>query len=142
MKPYLLAFVLWSFVALVYGQTPGSKGQIAPEIVGKWCYYNLANGTEGKLSNTCVTLNADGTYEFFLDGSAMRQGSTIFSGTPLQQTDYGNWWVDNGRIYYDSQSHGQGSFQFQKMNHPQDKAVPMIVLNGQSFVSSTPRDAW
>jgi len=140
-KPLLLALFLGLFIDFAYGQDSG-KGQIAPEIVGKWCYYNLANGDEGRLSNTCVTLNADGTYEFFLDGSMRTQVNSIFPGSSAQQTDYGNWWVDGNRIYYNSSSHGQGSFQFQKMNQPTDKSVPMIVFNGQSFVSPTPRDPW
>ena len=141
-KPLLLTIVLGLFIASTHGQDSGSKGQTAPEIVGKWCYYNLANGDEGRLSNTCVMLNADGTYEFYLDSSTRLQVNSIFPGTSAQQTDYGTWWVDGGRIYYDSSSRGRGSFQFQKMNQPTDKSVPMIVLNGQSFVSPTPRDPW
>ena len=142
MKSFLLTLILWFLIATVYGQDSGSKGQIASELVGKWCYYNLANGDEGKVSNTCVTLNGDGTYEFFLDGFGMLKVNSIFPGTSVQQTDYGNWWVEGSRIYYNSQSRNQGSFQFQKMNQPQDKSIPMIVLNGQSFVSPTPRDPW
>ena len=141
-KSLVLTVVLWLSIAPIYAQDSRSKGQIAPEIVGKWCYYNLANGDEGRLSNTCVTLNADGTYEFYLDGSMMIQVNSIFPGSSAQQTDYGNWWVDGNRIYYNSSLHGQGSFQFQKMNQPTDKSVPMIVFNGQSFVSPTPRDPW
>src|SRR6267142_6300180 len=128
MRPLLLALVFWFFFASVYGQDSGGKGQIAQEIVGKWCYYNLANGDEGRLSNTCITLNADGTYEFYLVGAGMMKANSIFPGTVLQETDYGNWWVEGNRIYYNSPSHGKGSFQFQKMNQPQDKSVPMIVL--------------
>jgi len=127
-KPLLLTIVLGLFIASTHGQDSGSKGQTAPEIVGKWCYYNLANGDEGRLSNTCVMLNADGTYEFYLDSSTRLQVNSIFPGTSAQQTD--------------SSSRGRGSFQFQKMNQPTDKSVPMIVLNGQSFVSPTPRDPW
>jgi hypothetical protein len=142
MKSFAVTIILWLFLAVAYGQDVGSKGQIAPEITGKWCYYNFANGDEGKLSNTCVTLNADGTYEFSLDGFAMIKMNSIFPGTSAQQTDYGNWWVDGSRIYYSSSLRGQGSFQFQKVNQPTDKSVPMIVLNGLSFISPTPRDAW
>ena len=69
MKCFLLTLVFWILVTTVHGQDSGIKGQIAPELVGKWCYYNLANGDEGKVSNTCVTLNGDGTYEFFLDSN-------------------------------------------------------------------------
>ena len=141
MRHVFLTLALWLCIVSVYGQESG-KGKIAPEIVGKWCYYNLANGDEGKLSNTCVTLNADGTYEFYLDDATMLQVNSIFPGAAAQQTDYGNWWVDGNRIFYNSSSHGQGYFQFQKLNQPTDKTVPMIVLNGRSFISPTPRDAW
>ena len=134
-----MGIVLGLLSVSAYGQDPG---HIAPELAGKWCYYNLANGDEGKLSNTCVTLNADGTYEFILDGSALMRANTIFPGVTTQQADYGTWSVEGGRIFYESQMHGKGSFQFQKMNQPQDKSVPMIVLNGQAFASSTPRDPW
>jgi hypothetical protein len=123
-------------------QDADHAGKIAPELVGKWCYYNLGNGDEGKLSNTCVTLNADGSYEFFVDASTLVKVNSMFPGVPAQQTDYGTWWVRDNSIYYNSQSKGSGSFQFQKMNNPQDKTMPMIVLNGATFAPAVPRDPW
>lgn len=115
---------------------------IAPELAGKWCFYNLANGDEGRLSNTCVTLNADGSYEFFIDGATMTKVSSLFPGTPVQESDYGTWWVQGSRIFYSSQTHGKGSFQFQKMNQPTDTKVPLILLNGITFAPASPRDPW
>src|SRR5882757_7637343 len=41
--------------------------QIAPELVGKWCFINLSSNTADAITNSCITLNADGTFEAVLD---------------------------------------------------------------------------
>jgi hypothetical protein len=141
-----LTVKLLAFMALEIGWFTGfsqdSGAQVPQELVGKWCYYNLANGDEGNVSGTCVTLNGDGSYEFYLDGSMAVKLTAAFPGIPAQESDYGTWSVTGNVIQYISQSHGQGSFRFQKMNQPTNPNTPMIVLNGHAFVATTAHDAW
>ncbi len=91
------------------------NGQIAPELTGKWCFINLAAGTADVITNSCITLNTDGTFEAVLDRK-MLPNANSFSN--LQDSDYGKWWVNGNRIFYNSLANGQGSFEFQKLNHP------------------------
>lgn len=113
--------------------------QIAPELVGKWCFINLSTNTSDEITNSCITLNADGTFEATLDRK-MLPNSTSFGN--LQDSDYGKWWVSNGRIFYNSNSNGQGSFAFQKMNHPRLENTPMIVCNGIAFATTSNHEPW
>ena len=111
---------------------------IAQELVGKWCYINL-EVTNDVITNSCITLNADGTFEATLDRSTIPNGAS----TPnLQDNDSGKWWVKGSRLFYNSSSNGQGSFTLEKMNHPRLENTPMIVLNGAAFATVSQKDAW
>jgi len=113
--------------------------QIAPELVGKWCYINLSTTTADAITNSCITLNVDGTFEAVLDRK-MLPNANSFSN--LQNSDYGKWWVSNNRFFYNSTSNGQGSFDFQKINHPKLENTPMIVFNGIAFATASSHDSW
>lgn len=111
---------------------------VAPELVGKWCYVNLAL-TNDVITNSCVTLNSDGTYEATLDRSTVPNGTSLPS---LKDNDTGKWWFKNDRLFYNSVNNGQGSFSLQKVNHPRLENTPMVVLNGVAFATATPKDNW
>ncbi|HEV8511647.1 MAG TPA: hypothetical protein VGQ59_00125 [Cyclobacteriaceae bacterium] len=113
--------------------------QIAPELVGKWCFINLSSNTADEITNSCITLNADGTFEAVLDRKMIPNGTSFGN---LQDSDYGKWWVSNGRIFYHSNSNGQGSFAFQKMNHPRLENTPMIVCSGITFATASNHEPW
>jgi hypothetical protein len=112
---------------------------IAKELVGKWCYVNLNANTSDALSNSCITLNADGSFEATLDRSTL-PGNSSFAG--LQDSDYGLWWVKGNRIFYNATTNGQGSFVFQKAKHPREDNAPLLILNGITFASASPHDPW
>ena len=116
-----------------------SDQQIAPELVGKWCFINLSTNTADAITNSCITLNSDGTFEAVLDRKMLPNANAF---TNLQDADYGKWWVNDNRIFYSSPSNGQGSFAFQKMNHPRLENTPMIVLNGIAFATASAHDPW
>jgi hypothetical protein len=116
-----------------------NDGQIAPELVGKWCFINLAASTTDALTNSCITLNADGTFEANLDRSMLPSGTSLPN---IQDNDSGKWWMKGNRIFYNSSSNGQGSFALQKMNHPRLENTPMIILNGIAFATALPHDPW
>jgi hypothetical protein len=112
---------------------------IAQELVGKWCYINLEL-TSDLVTSSCITLNADGTFEAVLDRSTIPVGNSI--PTNLQDSDTGKWWVKGNRLFYNSSANGKGSFSLQKVNHPRLENTPMIVLNGIAFATASSKDPW
>jgi hypothetical protein len=138
---FLFAMTLLILAAAdLFGQNNEPQtGQIAPELVGKWCFINLTTNTADAVTNSCITLNADGTFEVSLDRATLPNAAS-FSG--LQNSDYGKWWVTGNRIFYNSATNGQGSFAFQKMNHPHLENMPLVVINGISFATASSHEAW
>ena len=115
------------------------EGYIAPELVGQWCY--MSNSLTSS-TNNCITLNADGTY--FYKGESSRTVSTpdLYGGTSSQGADRGTWYLKGDRIYYNSQTKGQGSYRLEKRNHPKNVGDPMIVLDGEAYVTATLKQPW
>src|SRR5882762_1204301 len=138
----LISFIFFASL-LLFVQThlfaQNKDQQIAPELVGIWCFINLSSNTADAITNSCITLNADGTFEAVLDRKMLPNASSFGN---LQDSDYGKWWVSNGRIFYNSTSNGQGSFDFQKVNHPRLENTPMIVMNGIAFATASSHDPW
>jgi hypothetical protein len=117
-----------------------STDQSVPqELVGKWCYINLEI-TNDLITNSCITLNADGTFEAILDRSTIPNGNSL--PINLQDSDNGKWWVTNSKIFYRSDANGQGSFTLQKVNHPRLENTPLIILNGIAFATVQGKDHW
>jgi hypothetical protein len=116
---------------------PG-KGNVAQELVGKWCYMNVySSGSGGSYSSECITLKADGTYEYYSESSR----SVEAGATSSQGSDRGTWSYDGARLYYNSPTQGTGSYSLEKRNHPKNKD-PMIVLNGRTFVTFFNKPQW
>jgi hypothetical protein len=136
----LVLTLLVSSASYLPAQSNDSQSeQIAPELVGRWCFIDLSRSTMDAISNSCITLNEDGTFEAVLDRK-MLPNANSFSN--LQDSDYGKWWVTGNRIFYNSPSNGQGSFTFQKMNHPRLENTPMVVLNGIAFATASSHEPW
>jgi hypothetical protein len=95
------------------------NGDIAQELVGKWCWTNVTStNSGGSTSSRCIVLNANGTYEYASERSMDTNTNAFYAGTSSQGSDRGTWYVQGDRIYYNSQTSGQGSYQLQKINHP------------------------
>lgn len=119
-----------------------TRGSVSQELVGKWCYINVNSTNSGSSSSsTCLTLNADGTYEYFGESSRSVNTADVNGGTASQQSDRGTWSAEGDRIYYNSPTRGQGSYQFQKRNHPKN-GDPMIVIHGSAFVTFYNKPPW
>ena len=129
----LLAFAAGDLLA------QNNDQQIAPELVGKWCYMDMATNTTDAITNSCITLNSDGTFEAVLDRKMLPNGSAFGN---LQDTDYGKWWVNGNRIFYNSPTNGHGSFNFQKVNHPRLENTPLVMINGVAFATASSHDRW
>jgi len=117
-------------------------GNIAQELVGKWCWINVnTTNSGGSTSSRCIVLNANGTYEYASERSMDTNTNAFYAGTSSQGSDRGTWYVQGDRIYYNSQTTGQGSYQLQKVNHPKNRD-PMIVLDGESYVTFYQKPSW
>ncbi|HQQ95856.1 MAG TPA: hypothetical protein PLX35_01275 [Cyclobacteriaceae bacterium] len=119
---------------------PASQtGDVPAELVGKWCYLNMTSNSQ---TSRCLTLNADGTYTYVAEGSRSVNTETLYGATASQDGDQGTWWVKGDRIYYNSRSRGEGSYRLEKRNHPKNTSDPMIVLDGEPYVTATLRAPW
>ncbi len=118
------------------------NGNIAQELVGKWCWTNVTStNSGGSTSSRCMVLNANGTYESASERSMDTNTNAFYAGTSSQGSDRGTWYVQGDRIFYNSQSSGQGSYQLQKLNHPKTRD-PMIVLDGEAYVTFYQKPSW
>ena len=123
--------------------TNAGTGNVPIELAGKWCYVNVTSTNSGGSSaDECITLNQDGTYVYHSERSMSVNTNAYSGGTSSQNDDRGTWYVQGDRIYYNSQSQGQGSYRLEKRNHPKNVGDPMIVLDGRSFVTATYRQPW
>jgi hypothetical protein len=123
--------------------TSGGGKRVAQELVGKWCYVNVnSTNSGGSSTEQCITLKADGTYEY--DGETSRSVNTnaYAGGTNTQSSDRGTWTYDGTRVYYTSSAGaGSGSYVLEKRNHPKNND-PMIVLDGTTYVTYYQKAPW
>jgi hypothetical protein len=121
------------------GTSKNDAGKVPLELVGKWCY--MSNSLSSS-TNKCITLNADGTYIYNGESSRSVNTPEVYGGTASQGNDSGTWYVQGDRIYYNSQTQGQGSYRLEKRNHPKNVNDPMIVLDGEAYVTATLKAPW
>ena len=126
-----------------FGSSPPAptkkEGKVLLELVGQWCYMNSTNNAQ---SSRCITFRADGTYSYLAEGSRNVNTPDVSGGTSSQDADTGTWYVYGDRIYYQGRIAGSGSFHLEKRNHPKNVKDPMIVLDGEPFVTTTQRPPW
>jgi hypothetical protein len=118
-------------------------GMIDQSLVSKWCYVDVNSYNSGaSSSSTCVTLNADGSYAYYGESSRSVNTQDYSGGTSSQESDSGTWYVQGDRIYFNSQSKGLLSYRLEKRNHPKNVNDPMIVLDGNPFVTAYNMPPW
>lgn len=114
------------------------RSGILPELVGKWCYLsNVNGGGNSRMSNRCFTLYEDGTYEFF--GETSSSGS--YGSSVTSESDSGRWSATAATIIAYSEKQGKLTLSYEKRNHPKT-GDPMIVLEGEAFVTAFQKDPW
>jgi hypothetical protein len=124
-------------------QNNTGQGQVAQELVGTWCFIDVNSYNQGGSSTSeCITLNGDGTYSYESESSRSVNTPDFYGGTNSQGSDRGTWYVQGDRIYYNSQTQGQGSYLLEKRNHPKNVNDPMIVLDGRAFVTQYNKPPW
>lgn len=124
-------------------QPQNGTGNIAQDLVGKWCYVNVnSTNSGGSSTEQCITLKADGTYEYYSESSRSVNTNAYSGGTNSQNSDRGTWSYDGSRIHYNSSmGAGSGSYLLEKRNHPKNND-PMIVLDGQTYVTQYQKAPW
>lgn len=119
----------------------GGNGGVLPELVGKWCYMANVNATNGgaRSSSQCFVLNANGTYEF----SGLTDSYNPNGGSTSQSYDAGTWTATESTITANSRTRGTSTtYRLEKRNHPKNVNDPMLVLDGQAFVTAWQKPPW
>ena len=89
-------------------------------------------------SNRCLTLNANGSYRY----EGMTDSYNPYGGATSQSADSGTWTATETTLTARSVSGKVVTYQLEKRNHPKNVRDPMIVLDGQAFVTTTNRAPW
>jgi hypothetical protein len=110
---------------------------IIPEFVGTWCYMSSLTGSNSYMSSRCFTLYANGTYEFKSESST----SGGYGSTAGQGYDSGRWTATRNSITAVSNTNGRTVYPIELRNHPKT-GDPMIVVDGDAYVTSTQRAPW
>ena len=119
-------------------QSSASSGSNPQELAGKWCYMSNVNASGGgRMSNRCFTLYENGTYEYYAETTS----SGPIASSASQESDSGTWNVSGGTITAHSRSRGTLVFTLEKRNHPKT-GDPMLVLDGDAYVTYSPRQPW
>ena len=113
-----------------------SEGIVAA-FVGKWCYLSSLGGASSYRNDRCFTLYQNGTYEYSGETSSSgANGSSVGS-----QYDTGRWTATATTLTAYSNSGGKIVYPIQLRNHPKT-GDPMIVVDGDAYVTFTQRRPW
>jgi hypothetical protein len=117
--------------------SPAAGEGIIAAFVGKWCYMSSLTGSNSYMSSRCFTLYANGTYE----ASAESSSSGAYGSTAGQSYDSGRWTATRTTLTADSQKNGRTVYPIELRNHPKN-GDPMIVLNGDAYVTAYKKAPW
>lgn len=113
-------------------------GSVPQELVGKWCYQsNVTSNDGGRMSNTCFTLNSNGTYQYYSETNS----SNPYGGTSSQSSDAGRWSATATTLTSYSNSGQTKTFNLEKRNHPKT-GDPMLIVDGGAFVTFYQKQPW
>ncbi len=113
------------------------EGSIIQAFVGQWCYQANLNSTNSYHSRRCFTLYANGTYEYSTDYSQAGADGGSSSGS----FDSGRWTATRNSITAYSKSNGKIVYPIELRNHPKT-GDPMIVIDGDAYVTQTQKPSW
>jgi hypothetical protein len=115
-------------------------GSIHMELVGKWCWVSqvYANNGGARQSNRCITLNGNGSYEYF----GLTDSYNPYGGATSQRNESGAWTATETSLTTRSAGGRVTTYTLEKRNHPKNVRDPMIVLNGEPFVTFYNKPPW
>lgn len=118
--------------------TTKNNGSVPQELVGKWCYLsNVQANDGGRMSEICITLNGNGTYEYYGETNS----SNPYGGSSSQESDSGRWTATATTITAHSSSGETKNFTLEKRNHPKT-GDPMLIIDGDAFVTAYQKQPW
>lgn len=118
--------------------TTKNNGGVLQELVGKWCYLsNVQANDGGRMSEICITLNGNGTYEYYGETNS----SNPYGGSSSQESDSGRWTATATTITAHSSSGETKNFTLEKRNHPKT-GDPMLIIDGDAFVTAYQKQPW
>ena len=88
----------------------------------------------------CFALNGDGTYHYHSETSSSGNANGAW-GTASQSDDYGRWSVTGNTLTGTSNTGRVATYTFEKRNHPKNND-PMLVINGEAFVTYFQKPPW
>jgi hypothetical protein len=89
-------------------------------------------------SKRCLTLNGNGTYAF----AAASSMTAAKGANKAPEADSGTWTATEGTLTTHSVSGKATTYQMMKRNHPGKVRDPMIVLDGQAYVTFFSKPPW
>ena len=115
------------------------EGSIHAELVGKWCWITVTAANQGGAqSSRCITLAGNGTYTRVGESDSYNP----YGGATSQSADSGTWTATETTLTTHSRSGKATTYRLEKRNHPKNVRDPMIVLNGQAYVTAYNKPPW
>jgi hypothetical protein len=107
--------------------------------VGKWCWIAVTTANQGAgESSRCITLAGNGTYTRVGESDSHNPNA----GAASQSADSGTWTATETSLTTHSRSGKTNTYRLEKRNHPKNVRDPMIVLDGQAYVTAYSKPPW
>jgi hypothetical protein len=115
------------------------EGSVHMELVGKWCWISVTTANQGaRQSSRCITLNGNGTYNYV----GATDSYNPYGGAASQSTESGTWTATETTLTAHARGGRTTTYRLEKRNHPKNVRDPMIVLDGQTFVTAYNKPPW
>src|ERR1017187_1605440 len=115
------------------------EGSIHAELVGKWCWITVTAANQGAgQSSRCITLAGNGTYTRVGESDSYNPNG----GAASQSADSGTWTATETSLTTHSRAGKTTTYGLEKRNHPKNARDPMIVLDGQAYVTAYSKPPW
>ena len=120
-------------------KAPAATNPNPPELVGTWIWISSFQATNGggSQSGRQLTLLADGGFSYVANSSS----SNPYGGTAGQSSERGTWSATADALTLVTGGVPR-TYRLEKRNHPRNRQDPMIVLDGQAYVTATFKPPW
>ena len=127
------------FLSLLCTSLAWAQGSVPQELCGRWTYFSGGSTyTGGGYSvERYVVLNPDGTYEYGGESSNSGGNGSAYGSS----VDQGRWWIEGETLCGQSSTTGQ-TVQYSIELYNNKNGDPMIVIDGDAYVTATQRDPW
>ena len=114
------------------------EGSVRVELVGKWCWISLTEANQARRLSYCLTLTGAGTYALAgeIDSHNVKGGANSLA------PDSGTWTATETSLTTHSLGGKATTYRLARRNHPGKVRDPMIVLDGQAYVSFYSKTPW